>query len=276
MPRSKQYVVERLGMQMGLPSIENQRFGSMFSAVAEFVGNRQCLIGRVSTGFAEGIGPEQLMARIIEFHSGKKRVRVIEIIDDVGKCSIVTSVKSPVITVLEIVDAGFSRLPAGRGSEYQTRPGHVDERFAVVIPGCIERTHSLMLLAVTNKIADVHKRAFEVRPDDAPVARSGSNYYSKTGVCVWSNDAFVTRLRIVVPGNGDHVFRENRKQFGILHRDISPEHQLLVIRPHDLENFLQVFEINAAKALLCGESFGLAEAKFEGFVGTDVKERSWK
>ena len=67
-----------------------------------------------------------------------------------------------------------------------------------------------------------------------------------------------------------------REQFGILDRDIAPEHELLVIRLHDLEDLLQVFEINAAKALLGGERLRLAEAKFESFVGSDVEERAGK
>jgi hypothetical protein len=49
-----------------------------------------------------------------------------------------------------------------------------------------------------------------------------------------------------------------------------------VIRLHDLEDFLQVFEINAAEALLGSQSYRLAEAKFEGFVGSDVKKRTGK
>jgi hypothetical protein len=49
-----------------------------------------------------------------------------------------------------------------------------------------------------------------------------------------------------------------------------------VIRLHDLEDLLEVFEINAAEALLGSESLRLAEAKFEGFVGSDVEERTGK
>jgi len=71
-------------------------------------------------------------------------------------------------------------------------------------------------------------------------------------------------------------YGENGKQFGIFDRDISPEHELLVIRLHDLENFLQVFEINAAEALLGSERFCLTEAEFKSFVGADVEERTRK
>ena len=49
-----------------------------------------------------------------------------------------------------------------------------------------------------------------------------------------------------------------------------------MIRLHDLEDFLQVFEINAAEALLGSESFRLPEPKFESFVRPDVKERTGK
>ena len=49
-----------------------------------------------------------------------------------------------------------------------------------------------------------------------------------------------------------------------------------MIRLHDLENFLEVFEINAAESLLGSERFRLPEAKFERFVGADVKERAGK
>ena len=107
-------------------------------------------------------------------------------------------------------------------------------------------------------------------------ACSGRNDYAQAGVGVRGNDVFVARLGVVIPGHGDHVFGKNGEQLGIFDRDISPEHELLVIGLHDLENFLQVFEINAAKALLGRESFRPAEAKLESFVRADVKERTGK
>src|SRR5208282_5874342 len=54
------------------------------------------------------------------------------------------------------------------------------------------------------------------------------------------------------------------------------EHELLVIRPHDLEDFLKVFEINATEAFQGSQNLRLAEAKFDGFVGSDVEERAGK
>ena len=133
-----------------------------------------------------------------------------------------------------------------------------------------------MLLAVANEIPYVHKRAVEVRPDGAPGACSGRDDHAQAGVGVWGNNALVTGLRIVIPGNSDHVFGKNGQQFGILDRDISPEHELLVIRLHDLENFLQVFEIDAAETLLGRQSLRLSEPKFESFVGPNVEERARK
>ena len=169
MPRGKEHVIQRFRVQMRLCSIEHQRFGGMFSAVAKFVSDGQRLVRCVGTGFTERIGPEELVARVVEFCAGQQRVGTIQIIDGIGKGSIAISVESPVIAILKIVDTGFTRLPTGGGAKYQPWPGHVDERFAVIVPGGVERAHSLMLLAVANKIPDVHKGAFEVGPDDAPV-----------------------------------------------------------------------------------------------------------
>src|SRR4029077_1917896 len=123
-----------------------------------------------------------------------------------------------------------------------------------------------MLLPIANKVPDVNKRALEVRPNHAPVPCSGRNDYAQAGTGVRGNDVFVAGLGVVVPRNCDHVFRKNGQKFGIFDCNISPEHKLLVIRLHDLENFLEVFEINAAETLLGSESLRLTESKFESFV----------
>src|ERR1700686_4713522 len=200
----------------------------------------------------------------------------IEILDHAGKSVTFITVEGPVIAVLEVIDTGFAGLPTGRCSEDQGWPAHVDERFTVIIPGCVERADGLMLLPIANKVPDVHKRALEVRPNHAPVPCSGRDDYAQAGVGVGSNNVFIAGLGVVIPGHGDHVFGKNGKQLGIFDRDVSPEHKLLVIRLHDLENFLEVFEINAAETLLGSEVFRLAESKFESFVGADVEERAGK
>src|SRR5271169_214526 len=133
-----------------------------------------------------------------------------------------------------------------------------------------------MPLAVANKVSDVHKGAFQVWPNRAPVACSRGDDYAQADIGIRGDDVFVTGLWVVVPGNRDHIFRKNGKQFRILDRDISPEHELLVIGLHDLENFLEMFEIHAAETLLRSEGFRLAEANLESLVETDVKQRPRK
>ena len=116
------------------------------------------LAAGVGAGFAEWIGPEKIVAGVVQLHSGEKRVGTIEILDHVGKSSVViVAVESPVIAVLEIVDAGFAGLPTGGCAKDQSGPGHINEGFAVVVPGGVEHAHGLMLLAVANKVPDVHE-----------------------------------------------------------------------------------------------------------------------
>ena len=43
--------------------------------------DRQRFGSRVGAGFAEWIGPEKLVARVVQFHSGEKRMSAIEILD---------------------------------------------------------------------------------------------------------------------------------------------------------------------------------------------------
>src|SRR3984893_2042359 len=276
MPGGKQHVIERLDVKVCLHSILHKRFFGLLDADAQIVGNRQRFGSRVGAGLAEWIGPEELVARFVQLHSREERMSAIEILDHAGKSVTFISVEGPVITALEVIDTGFAGLPTRGRAKDQPWPRHVDERLTVIVPGGVKRADGLMLLPVANKVPDVHKRALEVRPNHAPVPCSGCNDYAQAGTGVRGNDVFVAGLGVVVPGHGDHVFGENGEQLGIFDRDISPEHELLVIGPHDLENFLEVFEINAAKTLLGSKSLRLAEAKFESLVRSDVKKRTGK
>src|SRR3981081_1658004 len=161
MQGGKQHDVERLGVKVCLRSVPHKRFCGVLNADAQIVGNRQRSGDRVGAGLAEWIGPEKLVASVGQFRSGEERVSAIEILDRLSESSVVTiiTIEGPVITALEVLDAGFARLPTRGRAKDQGRPGHVDERFAVVVPGGVEGTDGLMLLTVANKISDVHKRA---------------------------------------------------------------------------------------------------------------------
>ena len=62
----------------------------------------------------------------------------------------------------------------------------------------------------------------------------------------------VARLRIVIPGNGDHVLGQNAEQLRILHRDVAPEHKLLMIGLKNAAHLLHVLEINSSQADFMG------------------------
>src|SRR5260221_10198636 len=173
MPGGKQHVVERLGMEVSLGSIAHQRFSGVLNADTQIVSNRQRFGGRVGAGFAEWIGPEKLVACIVQFHSGKERMSAIEILHDAGKSAVFITVESPVIAILEVLNTGLAGLPTRGRAKDQGGPGHVDKRFPVIVPGRVERADGLMLLAVADKVSDVQKRAVEIRPDRAPVPCSG-------------------------------------------------------------------------------------------------------
>src|SRR5882762_9767232 len=132
-------------------------------------GNRQRFGSGVGASFAKWIGPEKLVARTVQFHSGEEHMSAIEILDHAGKCVTFITVEGPVVTALEIIDTRFAGLPTRGRAKDQSRPCHIDERFTVIVPGGVERADGLMLLAVANKVSDVHKRALEVRPDHPPV-----------------------------------------------------------------------------------------------------------
>src|SRR6266849_8207520 len=106
----------------------------MFNADAQIVSNRQRFGGRVGAGFAEWIGPEKLMARVVQFHSGEERMSAIEILEHAGKRAVVIiiTVEGPVITALEVVDIRFAWLPTGGRAKDLGGPRHIDERFPVV------------------------------------------------------------------------------------------------------------------------------------------------
>src|SRR5450759_4346202 len=193
MPGGKEHVVESLGVEVCLSSIEQERFGGVFSADAQLAGGGQRSVGHIRAGLAEWIRPEELVARVVQFHSGEKRMRAIEILDHAGKSAVVViiAVEGPVIAVLEVIDTGLAGLPTGGCAKDQSWPRHVDEGFTVVVPSGVEGADGLMLLAVANKVSDVHERAVEVRPDHAPVACAGRDDYAQAGVGVWSDDCLL-------------------------------------------------------------------------------------
>src|ERR1700687_2636117 len=156
MPGGKEHVVESLGVKVRLSSIEQERFGGAFSADAQIGGSRKRFGGRGGAGSAEWIGPEKPVARVVQFHSGEERMRVIEILDHLSKSSVVIiiAVEGPVIAVLEVIDTGLARLPTGGCAKDQGWPGHVDKGFTVVVPSGVEGADGLMLLAVANKVSD--------------------------------------------------------------------------------------------------------------------------
>src|SRR5208337_5397575 len=125
MPGGKEHVVESLGVEACLSAIEQERFGGAFSADAQIVGNRQRFSGRAGAGFAEWVGPEELVARVVQFHSGEERVGAIQILDHSGKNAVVIiiAVESPVIAALEIIDTGLAGLPTGGCAKDQRWPG---------------------------------------------------------------------------------------------------------------------------------------------------------
>src|SRR6202521_1722868 len=151
MPGGKQQVVERPGVKVCLRSIAHKRFCGVLSADAQIVGNRQRFGGGVGAGLAEWIGPEKLVARVVQFHSGEKRMGAIEILDHVGKSVTFITVEGPVIAVLEVIDTGFAGLPTGCRAQEQSPTSRVDERFTIIIPGCVERADGLMLLPIAKK-----------------------------------------------------------------------------------------------------------------------------
>src|SRR5712671_6687938 len=103
MPCGKQHVTQSLGVEVCSCSIEHQRSGRAFSADTQIVGNKQHFGSRVGAGFAEWIRPEDLMARVVQFHSGEKLMSAVEILDHLSKSSVVTivAIESPVIAALE-------------------------------------------------------------------------------------------------------------------------------------------------------------------------------
>src|SRR3984893_7151622 len=131
MPGGKQHVIERLDVKVCLHSIPHQRFCGLLNADAQIVGRRQRFGSRAGAGLAEWIGPEKLVARFVQLHSSEERMSAIEILDYAGKRIPFISVEGPVITALEVIDAGFAGLPTrGRANDQGWRR-HVDERFTV-------------------------------------------------------------------------------------------------------------------------------------------------
>ena len=126
MPGGEEHVVDCLSVKVRLGSITHERFGGMFGADAQVVGGRQRLGDQVGARFAEGIRPEKIVARVIQFHSGEESIGAIEIFDHIGKSPVVIPVEGPVIAALEIIDIGFAGLPTGGGSEDQGWPCHID------------------------------------------------------------------------------------------------------------------------------------------------------
>src|SRR5258706_15629688 len=135
MPGGKKHVVDRLGMEVSLGSIAHQRFSGVLNADTQIVSNRQRFGGgRVGAGFAEWIGPEKLVACIVQFHSGKERMSAIEILHDAGKSAVFITIKSPVIAILEVLNTGLAGPPTRGRAKNQGAPGHVDKRFPDIVP----------------------------------------------------------------------------------------------------------------------------------------------
>src|ERR1700675_340024 len=139
MPGGKQHVIERLGVKGCLRSMPHKRFCGLLNADAQIVGNSERFGSRVGAGFAERIGPEKLVACVVQFHSGEERMSAIETLKHAGKSVTFITVEGPVIAALEVIDTGFAGLPTRGRAKDQGWPSHVDERFTVVVPGCVKR-----------------------------------------------------------------------------------------------------------------------------------------
>src|SRR5262249_55387622 len=120
----------------------------------------------------------------------------------------------------------------------------------------------------------VHISRLEIRPDLIPIVHSRCDDNSEASISIRHDDVFIARLRIVVPRNRNHVLGQNVQQFRILHGNVTPKHQLLVVGLHDLENLLQMLEVHASKPFLVSKRLRPALSEFESLIRTDMKERT--
>src|SRR5580658_11358557 len=100
-----------------------------------------------------------------------------------------------------------------------------------------------------------------IRPDLAPIVRPRRDYYVKARIAKRFDNAHVAWLGIVIPRHGNHVLRKRPEQLRIFHRDITPEHELLVIGLENAVHLLNVFEIDAAQPYFGGAGRGLSMAE---------------
>src|ERR1700688_1276820 len=183
---------------------------------------------------------------------------------------VIVAIESPIVSVLEVVDTRLTRLPSRGRAEDEGGPRHSVDRFAVVIPSGIDHAYGAKTLTVAHKIADIHEAHVEVWPKLIPIVRPRCHDHPPSRVAIRLDDADEARLRVVIPGNSDHVFGKDAKQLRILHGDVAPEHELLVVGLKNRADLLHVLEIDAAQTNVRGARSSLPVAEFESFIATDM------
>src|SRR3954471_18100545 len=83
------------------------------------------------------------------------------------------AVKHPAVTRSKRVDAALTLLPRGGRSEQITVPRLIEQRFAVVVPRCVDHSRGAESLAVAHETLDVEERVGVVGIDAVPAAHAG-------------------------------------------------------------------------------------------------------
>src|ERR1700722_1468160 len=189
---------------------------------------------------------------------------------------IVIAIKGPIVGVFKVLNAGLAGLPTRGGTEYQRGPRHAINGFAIIVPGGIEHSDRAKFLAVAHKVADIDERDIEIGPHLTPITCARCHNHTKARVTIWPNDVFVAGLSIVFPRNRDHVLGQNTQELWILHGDITPEHELFMVRLEDSTDLLHVLEIHTTQPDVGSAGGRLSMAEFKGLVASDVQKRAGK
>src|SRR5208282_1654987 len=83
-------------------------------------------------------------------------------------------------------------------------------------------------------------------------------------------------LRIVVPGDCDHVVRQVLEMLGVLNAHIAPEKDLAMVGAQVFVDLPKVIYVDAAVAEFLDLCLGPALAQLKSLIGPDMEERSRK
>ena len=116
---------------------------------------------------------------------------------------------------------GF-RLPGGHRPVSHARQGRSVEYLAGIGPTGVNHSKRAVLATGGHEPIDVRKSRREVRSDIAPAPDSRLNDLLDVLSGERSDETGVIRLGLVVPRNGDNVFRQLRDQFGVFIEGFGP------------------------------------------------------